>query len=155
VPFQDPVGYDFSDFAITHFAPPAPGVYGLYSPRRWIYVGQSANLQEALRGQLFLPGPPVARERPSRFTCERWMGDLDARLTREAELIVELRPCCNVGDAATMSSDEFTCRACGHEFEVTSMHLGSDVSEIRCPKCHDKDVDGCWSRVLTLMSAQK
>ena len=47
---------------------------------------------------------------------------------------------------------EFSCRACGHNFEVSLLRVGYDITRIRCPKCDSTDVERRWSSVFAITS---
>jgi len=52
----------------------------------------------------------------------------------------------------TMPVYEFSCRACGHEFELNQTHVGYDISQIRCPTCNSAEVARRWSSIFAKTS---
>jgi hypothetical protein len=76
-------------------APNASGVYVIYTPAQWVYVGQSDDLQKSLFGHLNEPGTCMGGFGPLSFSFE--LVPADARLARYQALLAELSPACNPG----------------------------------------------------------
>ena len=66
------------------------GVYGLYKPGHWIYVGQG-DIRQRLLDHLNDDNPCITREQPMHWVAEVTL----QRDAREIELIAELKPSCN------------------------------------------------------------
>ena len=77
-------------------APAASGVYGLSDARRWIYVGETANIQAELYRLLQFSSPLLRDHAPSGFTFE--LSSAENRLERQNRLVFELAP---IGNART------------------------------------------------------
>ncbi len=93
MPWSNPTTYLFNEVSIKMFAPAASGVYALYNPRQWIYIGETNDIQarllEHLRGDNFC----IISMRPPSFSFELCPAAL--RVGRQNELILELGPACN------------------------------------------------------------
>ena len=90
MPFPEQNPNAFTRTAIEALNSDQTGVYGLYRQDVWIYVGRGdirARLLDHLNGD----NPCITREQPTGWVSEVTMYDV----TREQELIRELRPACN------------------------------------------------------------
>jgi hypothetical protein len=83
--------YRWSWESINHYAPEAPGIYGLYKAL-WIYIGQANNLRAQMLGHLYGENPCIAHYQPSGFTFELVSPEDHRR--RLEELIRQLEPLC-------------------------------------------------------------
>ena len=92
MPFAITTGWLFRD-SILQKTPKVSGVYGLFRPNVWIYVGESADIQARLVEHLKAPAPCIARQKPTGFTYESCSAD--QRVARQNGLILELNPVCN------------------------------------------------------------
>jgi hypothetical protein len=77
---------------ISH-VPASPGVYAIWRPDTWIYVGETADLLVRLLEHF--DGNPlcIARQQPTAFGFE--LVPAGARVARQSELIQLLKPICN------------------------------------------------------------
>lgn len=89
MPFENHGSRAFTETSILKNAPAASGVYGLSNAREWIYVGESANLQDRLLGHLRGADPALARM-PTGFTYE--LSRSADRIARQNRLVLELGP---------------------------------------------------------------
>ncbi len=92
--FSTALSYRFDEASIRRYVPAAPGVYGIFTKDRWVYVGQSQDLERRLLEHVFGDNPCVQRHSPTSFMFELapvWQLD-----SREAALIRELSPACNL-----------------------------------------------------------
>lgn len=48
MPWQNPTGYALNHVSLLAHAPAAPGVYAIYSGKRWVYFGESEDLRRRL-----------------------------------------------------------------------------------------------------------
>ncbi len=68
------VGQNAASYAFTyggvHEAPHASGLYRIYSPRGWVYVGESDDIRGSLYGLLNDPSRKMDREGPLSFSFE-------------------------------------------------------------------------------------
>ena len=67
------------------------GVYGLYKPGVWIYIGKG-DIRRRLSDHLNGDNPCITRQGPTNWVGEVTQGDPSAR---ERELILEFSPHCN------------------------------------------------------------
>jgi hypothetical protein len=74
-------------------APDASGVYTIYSSARWIYVGESDDIQRSLFRHLNDPTPCMERFGPLSFSFE--LVHEGERMVRWHALVAELEPACN------------------------------------------------------------
>jgi hypothetical protein len=77
-------------YAGVHQAPTASGLYTIYSPQRWVYVGESADIRRSL--YRLLNDAPVWMDRlgPLSFSFERLPPD--ERFARQHALVEQLNP---------------------------------------------------------------
>src|SRR5262249_34237741 len=91
MPWNNPIEYAYSMHDVKENAPSESGVYALCDGDKWIYLGESDNLQNALLAHL---DPSTAsyidRASPTTFSFE--LHPADRRATRLRELIKELQP---------------------------------------------------------------
>lgn len=71
-----------------------PGVYALFRPNLWVYVGQSEDIRERLLDHLNGDNPCITQNRPTKFVAEV-IHSAAERDRREKELILRLQPVCN------------------------------------------------------------
>jgi len=91
--FSSTTGYTFSDASVRQNAPNRSGVYGLYTAGKWIYVGESNDIQRRLLEHLSETGTCIKRWAPTGFLYE--LVDVASRVARQNTLIRELDPECN------------------------------------------------------------
>src|SRR5579871_5615213 len=70
MPFENHGNRSFTAISIGKNAPPASGVYGLADARRWIYIGEAADIQADLLRHLKSPHAFLKEYPPSGFTYE-------------------------------------------------------------------------------------
>jgi predicted GIY-YIG superfamily endonuclease len=75
-------------------APHASGVYVLYTAQKWVYVGESYDIQRRLVEHVTTTDTYITRQHPTGFMFELVVGD-GARRARQNQLIVALNPVCN------------------------------------------------------------
>jgi hypothetical protein len=85
--------YAFLYQAVQEKAPRASGVYTIYNSQRWVYVGESDDIQQSLFEHLNKPSVCMARFSPLSFSFELALAA--PRLSRRQTLITELEPACN------------------------------------------------------------
>jgi len=90
VPFDNHGNRSFTGKSVDNNAPAASGVYGLSDACRWIYVGETANIQAELAGHLRSPGIFLKEHAPSGFTFE--LSAAEHRTERRNRLVAELDP---------------------------------------------------------------
>ena len=78
---------------VMRHAPEESGVYGLLVPGKWIYIGQSFNIQRALLDYLSGQKPYVLQWQPRLFTFE--LQPFKDRVARQKELVAIYQPVCN------------------------------------------------------------
>ena len=88
--------FTFDEKGIATYAPRQSGVYGIYNSSKWIYIGESKDIEgrlyEHLRGESE-QSARILRHNPTGYSFESC--DARTRMTRETELIAELRPVAN------------------------------------------------------------
>lgn len=90
MPFFDFRARSFTESAIRSLAPAASGVYGLSNSRRWLYIGATGNIQEALLEHFRHPEDSLLKQRPTGFTFEAC--DSESRNARHDVLVIEYNP---------------------------------------------------------------
>ncbi len=73
-------------------APESSGVYAIFSRKRWLYVGVSADIRRSLFGHLNGSPPALSAQGPLSFMFERVpAGD---RTARWQAVVADLKPAC-------------------------------------------------------------
>jgi len=93
VPFENHGNRPFTATSVDKNAPAASGVYGLSNARRWILVGETANIQAELRKHLQHPSDVLREHIASGYTYE--LSPAEYRVERQNQLIRELAPAGN------------------------------------------------------------
>jgi len=94
-----PVEWDQTQrFALTRSsvlrnAPEESGVYGLFSPGKWLYIGHTFNIRKTLLDYLSGQMPYVLQWQPKYFVFE--LLPYKERIGRQKELIALCQPVCN------------------------------------------------------------
>jgi hypothetical protein len=91
--FADSPAYVFSANAIHYGAPERSGVYALFTPAEWVYIGDADNVRRALFDLLNASPESIASHEPLSFVCED-VGALERPRRRDA-LVAELKPVCH------------------------------------------------------------
>ena len=90
MPFPKQAGRPFTQADVESLKQNQRGVYGLYRPGVWIYIGKG-NLRLRLLDHLYGDNPCITREGPT-----HWVGELTTNMdARERQLILEFDPICN------------------------------------------------------------
>jgi hypothetical protein len=74
-------------------APEESGVYGMFSPGKWIYIGHSSNIRKALLNYLRGQMPYVLQWQPKSFVFEAL--PYKKRIERHKVLVGHYQPVCN------------------------------------------------------------
>ena len=82
--------YPLAYRAVHQKAPNASGVYTLFTSRRWIYVGESADIRQSLFRHLNVPPSWMIRSCPLSFSFEPVPAG--QRISRQQALVAELAP---------------------------------------------------------------
>jgi hypothetical protein len=77
-------------YAGVHKAPNASGLYTIYNPQRWVYVGESDDIRKSLFGLLNDAAAWMDRFGPLSFSFERLPPD--ERAACKQALVEELNP---------------------------------------------------------------
>lgn len=93
MPFNATTGHVYDEASINVAAPQASGVYGIYTDQAWIYVGESNDLRRRLLEHVRGDNPCITRAQATGFVFE--LSPSAARVARQNQLILELRPSCN------------------------------------------------------------
>ncbi len=97
MPFASETGFDFTEKGIATYAPRESGVYGICNSQQWIYVGEGKDMEARLYAHVRGESDQsrcILRKSHTTFVFERC--DASKRGTREAVLIRELDPACNL-----------------------------------------------------------
>ena len=90
MPFENHGNRPFTTTSVDKNAPAASGVYGLSNARRWIFVGETGNIQAELRKHLQYPNEVLREHTASGYTYE--LSSEEHRVERLNQLIHELEP---------------------------------------------------------------
>lgn len=85
--------YAFTYQGVQEKAPRASGVYTIYTFQRWVYVGESDDIQQSLFRHLNEPSACMDRFGPLSFSFE--LASAAERVFRQQALVAELDPACN------------------------------------------------------------
>lgn len=78
--------------AVQDKAPRTSGVYTIFTPQRWLYVGESGDIKQSLFEHLNGPSACIARRGPLSFSFEV-VAPAD-RTGRQLALVATLAPAC-------------------------------------------------------------
>jgi hypothetical protein len=92
VPYENNDTYAFGYRAVQDKAPNTSGVYTIYTSQRWLYVGESGDVQESLFQHLNQPSPCLARAGALSFSFEAVPPS--ERVARRQALVAALSPTC-------------------------------------------------------------
>ncbi len=83
----------FTQQDIESLKPGQKGVYGIFKPNEWIYIGKATDLRERMLQHISGNdgNPCILRQKPTSWIAEV-TNDIDAR---ERQLILEFNPICN------------------------------------------------------------
>lgn len=84
--------FPFNRETVLRLAPKESGVYGLATDK-WIYAGESKDIEERLLQHLAGDNECINRSRPTLFSWEPWPAN--QRVARQNQVIAEFRPSCN------------------------------------------------------------
>jgi hypothetical protein len=90
MPFPDQPGKPFTRPAIENLNPGQYGVYGIYRPNVWIYVGMG-DIRQRLLDHLNGDNPCITANQPTGFVAAVTTNAVEL----EKQLIRELNPVCN------------------------------------------------------------
>lgn len=98
MPLDTTKTFHFHLLSILANAPHAACVYAIFNKNIWIYVGESADLQARLIE--LLNGNDALSQRIKSYSPTGFLFELNplpnSRVTRQSQLISELRPVCNL-----------------------------------------------------------
>jgi hypothetical protein len=87
--------FAFGYRAVQDQAPNLSGVYTIYNSQRWLYVGETEDVQESLFRHLNKPSACIARLGPLSFSFE--VVPAAERVGRHQALVEALAPTCQRG----------------------------------------------------------
>jgi len=90
MPFENHGNRSFTAISIAKNAPPASGVYGLVDACRWIYIGETADIQAELLRHVHNPPAFLREYSPSEFTYD--LSTAGHRIDWQNQLAFELEP---------------------------------------------------------------
>lgn len=93
MPWNNSESYQFTNQSILQNAPARSGVYALHTREKWIYIGESRDIQARLVQHLNGDNACIIAWNAQWFSFELWPAD--QRVARQDALILELQPACN------------------------------------------------------------
>lgn len=93
MPWSSPHRHPFTEASIRANAPSGSGVYMVYDSQRWIYIGESGDIQARLLQHVRGDNECITRMKPTMFSYE--LVAAHQRVAHQNELVLELRPVCN------------------------------------------------------------
>ena len=91
--FEGLPAYIFTAQGIREGALEQSGVYAIFTPRQWVFIGDADNVRQALFDLLNIPHECIHSQQPLSFSWEG-VSRSDCESRREA-LIANLQPRCN------------------------------------------------------------
>ena len=91
--------YMFTFEGVREKAPNASGVYTIFTAKRWVFVGESADIRQSLLRHLNDPAASMNRFGPLSFSFE--LAAPAERVARQKELISQLDPACGAEEVAS------------------------------------------------------
>lgn len=85
--------HNFTREDILKDSPSASGVYAIFNPQKWIYVGEGKDIQARLVAHFNGDNACITKEKPTGFQFE--YSPSDKRVARQDQLILQLGPACN------------------------------------------------------------
>jgi len=85
--------FQYNYASIVANAPNLSGVYALFTPQAWIYIGESGDIQTRLLQHLNGDNPCITRNAPTGSQFE--LVPPAQRVARQNQLIATLDPICN------------------------------------------------------------
>ncbi len=90
MPFPEQIARSFTNASVYPLSPNQMGVYGLFRPGHWIYIGKG-DIRQRLLDHLNGDNPCILGEGPT-----HWVDEVTPLMdAREKQLILELKPSCN------------------------------------------------------------
>lgn len=83
----------FTETDINRYVPAVSGVYGIYGRNGLLYVGETNDMERRLLEHLSEPGTCIQRLGPTSCGWEEVASS--GRVSRQNELILQLKPACN------------------------------------------------------------
>jgi hypothetical protein len=102
MPWKGTTKFALGIFTVLAKAPADSGLYALFTREEWIYIGEAENIQVHLLQHLNSPDPLVLRYGVTSFAYE--CVPLEARATRQQELIAEFNPLCGARPTSPVST---------------------------------------------------
>jgi excinuclease UvrABC nuclease subunit len=94
MPWVNAVPYVFGFFSVMENAPAQSGIYTIYNEESYIYIGEADDIRAKLINHLSGDYPCIMSRHPRSFSYE--LCSSGQRFRRQAELIRELTPQCNI-----------------------------------------------------------
>jgi hypothetical protein len=93
VAFEGLPAYAFTPAAVRGAAPEQSGVFAIFTSTKWVFIGESTNIRQALFDLLNVPNECIQSWQPLSFS---WADVSQSdRSARRQALITDLRPACN------------------------------------------------------------
>lgn len=90
---KDEPWYRWNRDSIISYAPSASGVYAVFKPQRWIYIGETGDIRARLLEHYGGDDPCITENAPTGFQFEAVPSA--RRVARQDQLILALNPACN------------------------------------------------------------
>ncbi|HEV8441560.1 MAG TPA: GIY-YIG nuclease family protein [Methylomirabilota bacterium] len=93
MPWKNPRGFLYNPASVRRNAPAAAGIYGIFTRREWIYIGESKDIQARLLQHLNGDNPCISGSEAASFNFE--LVPEIQRVARMNGLVAEFDPVCN------------------------------------------------------------
>jgi hypothetical protein len=93
MPWRNVRSFLYNASSVKKNAPAASGVYGIFTPHEWIYIGESQDIQARLVQHLNGDNLCISRSGATSFSFE--LVPAQQRTVRLSDLVLEYRPVCN------------------------------------------------------------
>ncbi len=93
MPWRNVRSFLYNASSVRQNAPAASGVYGIFTPHEWIYIGESQDIQARLLQHLNGDNPCIGTSGATSFSFE--LVPAQQRAVRQSALVLEYQPACN------------------------------------------------------------
>lgn len=94
MPWQGSNGFTYTTTSVQSNAPSQSGVYAIYTPTKWIYIGESQDIRARLMQHLAGDNDCIRTSGATLFAYEL-VPTSGGRVARQNALILECAPTCN------------------------------------------------------------
>jgi len=93
MPWRNVRSFLYNASSVRQNAPAASGVYGIFTPHEWIYIGESQDIQARLLQHLNGDNACISTSGATSFSFE--LVPAQQRAVRQSALVLEYQPACN------------------------------------------------------------